>query len=90
MPSGIRRTEGESHNRLTRMSEAMVNALEAHPEHRDGDKAIVFLMDSERGGIVFHGYDRDDDALGDLFMHLAAIFEANGRSLKVVPMPGQG
>jgi hypothetical protein len=84
-----KRTEGEPHDRLTRMCDAAIQAFEAHPEHRDGDKAIVFLDDGGRGGIVLHGYDSDVDAMADLLMHLKALFEANGRTLMVIPV-GEG
>lgn len=84
-----RRTEGEPHDRLTRICDAMSKAMDAHPEHRDGDKAILFIDDGHRGGIVLHGYDSDTDAIADLFVHLQAMFEANGKTLMVLPL-GKG
>jgi hypothetical protein len=39
-----RLTYSAPHDRLTRMCEAMTTAMDAHPEARDGDKAIVFLL----------------------------------------------
>lgn len=80
------RTEGEPHDRLTRLCAAMTEALDAHPEHGD-EKAIVFLQASDgRGGIVLHGYDDDVDAMADLLVHLTAIFEANGKQLLIAPL----
>jgi hypothetical protein len=76
----------EAHDRLTRMCAAMTDVFEAHVEHREGDKCIVFLDDGDRGGLVLHGYDSDVDALADLFMHLKAIFKANGKELLIAPL----
>lgn len=86
------RTEGEPHDRLTRLCDAMTRTLEAHPEYQEGDKCVVFLdSDVDRaGGLVMHGYDSDSEALADLFMHLRPIFEVNGRHLLFVPLPGEG
>jgi len=78
-----RRTEGKPHDRLTRLAAAMTAALEADPEYRDGDKAIVMLDDGSGSGIVLHGYDDDAQAMTDLLCHLRAIFEANGKRLEV-------
>jgi hypothetical protein len=63
----------------------MTEALDAHPE-RGPEKCIVFLQDSERGGMVLHGYDDDTEAITDLFLHLRAIFEANGKQLMFAPL----
>jgi hypothetical protein len=87
--SNARRTEGQPHDRLTRLCDAMTAALEADPEYREGDKAVIMLDDGSRGGIVLHGYDSDTDAMADLIMHLKAIFEANGKTLMIVPL-GRG
>jgi len=35
------RTEGPPLNRLTRIGNRMASAMEADPEYRDGDKAVV-------------------------------------------------
>jgi hypothetical protein len=80
----------EPHDRLTRLCAAMTDALEAHPE-RGSEKAIVFLQDEERGGLQMHGYEDDSEAIADLFIHLRAIFRANGKELMFAPMPaGRG
>lgn len=82
------RTEGEPHDRLTRLCAAMTDALDAHPERGD-ERCIVFLQDAERGGLQLHGYEDDTEAMADLFMHLRAIFRASGKDLMFVPL-GQG
>ena len=78
----------EPHDRLTRLCDAMTEALEAHPE-RGEEKVIVFLQDGERGGLVLNGYEKDTDAMVDLLVHLRAIFRANGKDLHIVPI-GKG
>jgi hypothetical protein len=79
-------------DRLTRMCDAAILAFENHPEYLKGDKCIVFLdTDVEkRSGLVLHGYDDDMDALVNLFMHMRAIFRANGKDLMFAPLGGEG
>jgi hypothetical protein len=53
MPDPInsaRRSEGEPHDRLTRLCALMTDALDAHPGTEDV-KAVVMLQDAEKGGI---------------------------------------
>jgi len=84
--SAPRRTEHTPHSRLTRICEAMTNTMDQHPETQPADKAIIFLDDGHMGGIVLHGYTDDTDALADLLTHLKALFEANGKTLAIVPI----
>jgi hypothetical protein len=79
----------EPTDRLTRLCAAMTDALDAHPE-RGEEKCIVFLQDGKIGGLQMHGYDDDKEAVADLFIHLRAIFRANGQDLAFAPWPGKG
>lgn len=84
------RTE-EPSDRLTRLCDTMVTALAADPEYQEGDQVVIFMSrrTSEtqmQGGTVLHGYDDDIDAMGDVFSHLEALFEANGMKLMVAPL----
>lgn len=83
--SDTTRTEGEPHDRLTRLCAAMTDALDAHPEHGE-EKCAIFLQDGDRAGLVLHGYDNDTEAVVDLFVHLRAIFHANGKELMFAPL----
>jgi hypothetical protein len=83
-----RRTE-QPHDRLTRLCAAMTDALDAHPE-RGTEKCIVFLQGERRGGLQLHGYEDDTEAMVDLFLHLKALFEANGKELQIHALPGKG
>lgn len=85
-----KRTEGNPHDRMTRMSDRMLKTLETDPEYADSVKAIVMLHDEERGGIGLHGYERDTEAMADLLVHLRAVMEANGKTLIVAPIGGRG
>lgn len=84
--SGVVRSK-EPHDRLTRLCDAMTETLDAHPERGD-EKCIVFLQDSERGGLQLHGYDDDTEAITDLFIHLRAIFRGQGKELLFAPLNG--
>lgn len=78
-------------DRLTRLTVAMTDALDAHPERGD-EKCVIFLTSEsdQRGGLQMYGYDDDTEALVDLFEHLRAVFRANGSDLAFAPMPGHG
>lgn len=83
--SGPTRTEGEPHNRITRLCDAATKAIEAHPEY-DGEKLILFMDGKDGGGLVMNGYDDDLEALVNLMVHLSAIFKANGKELIFAPL----
>lgn len=83
----MKRTVGEPHDRLTRLCDAMTDALDAHPE-RGKEKCIVFLQDEKRGGLQLHGYDDDTEAMADLLVHLQVIFRAAGKKLIFAPLRG--
>jgi hypothetical protein len=87
MPRVTGRTEGEPHNRLTRIADAMTAVLDRHPEAHPGDKAIVFVEDNGGdGGIGYTGFEDDADALASLLVHALALAEAAGKKLMVVPI----
>jgi hypothetical protein len=75
-------------DRLTRLADAATAALDAHPEHDDGDRCMVFISSEKDqcNGLVLHGYKNDSAAVVDLLVHLRAIFRANGKDLHVVPV----
>jgi hypothetical protein len=77
-------------SRLTRLCAAMTDVLEAQEEYGEDVKCIVFLQDGDRGGLQMHGYEDENEAIADLFIHLKAIFASNGRTLTFMPMPGRG
>jgi hypothetical protein len=79
----------EPHDKLTRLCAQMTAVLDHSPQAK-GVKCIVFLDDGERGGLQLHGYEDDMEAMVDLFIHMKAIFEANGKQLAFAPMPGMG
>jgi hypothetical protein len=85
----VSRRSEQPHDRLTELCAVMTTALEGDPLYGEGVKCIVFLQDGKRGGLQMHGYDDDAEAIADLFMHLKAIFEANGKTLLFAPL-GQG
>lgn len=91
---GDERRTTEPHDRLTAlcavMTDALDQALAAEDPAGPEPKCIVFLDDGDRGGIQLHGYDDDTDAMVDLFVHLRAIFRANGKDLAFAPFPGVG
>ena len=77
----------EPQDRLTRICAAMTETFDAHPEHDDDDRCIVFLDGGGLGGLVLHGYDDDTEAMVDLFGHLQALFRANGKDLQFIAVP---
>jgi hypothetical protein len=89
-----RRTEGQPHEPLTRLANSMIDHLGDQPDAGDVRAVVMLFRDTAagqtRGGIGLAGYDTDTEAIADVFAHLAALFEANGKRLIVAPLGGAG
>jgi len=86
--SDEKRTEGEPHDRLTRIANRVGIQVELDPEWRVGGKAIVLLNDGNRAGVGLFGYDSDTEAMADMLIHIRGILRAHGKDLQVHPMRG--
>ena len=84
-------SEGEPHDRMTRVANRVLENFE-QLEEAEGLRAIVFINGKDRSGIGSHGYEDSTEILVDLFMHLKALFEVNGKELSILPITrvGQG
>lgn len=89
-PDYVARHVDEPWDRLTRVADKMIDTMNLHPEHQDGDRCIIMLMsaDDSTGGVGLAGYgegsERDDTkAISDLIMHLNSIMVANGKHLDI-------
>ena len=86
----VRRQDDEPTDRPTRLAQAAVDAIEAHPEHRGGEQAIVLIRAPVDGGpmsgngIAVAGFDGDSEAINFLLEMCEAMCSANGRSFRVV------
>ncbi len=83
------RSEGKPHDRLTQIGNSALDHIRNDPEYQD-ERVIVMLQNDEKGGIAIGGYESDSEAMTDMFMHLKAIFEANGKTLSIVAIPERG
>jgi hypothetical protein len=85
------RTSGDPHDRLTRIGDRLITALEADPEYQDDTLVAMLANDQERRrGTAIYGFESDSDAIAEMFVHLAALFEANGQMLRIVPITNPG
>lgn len=75
----------EPFDRLTHLSVEMTEPLD-RPENADV-RAIIFLGDSQKGGIQLHGYEDQAEAMVDLFVHVKAIFASMGKELAFIGVP---
>jgi hypothetical protein len=66
---------------MQRICNDMTKTFDAHPEHTDDDRCMVFLDDGKMGGLVTHGYDDLHEAMTDLLIHLRAMFRASGKDM---------
>jgi Asp/Glu/hydantoin racemase len=71
-------------DRLTRMSDALLDVFAQHPEYREGDKCIVFANDRKMGGSGIYGYEDQTEAMADLLLHIRAMFRASGKKMDIV------
>lgn len=81
-------------DRLTHLCAAMTDHLDAMVATEQGldpslpdVRCVVLISDPDRGGIVIHGYDDQNDALVDMFLHLKAMFAAQGKELHFAGIP---
>jgi len=82
--AGDGKAHDEPQDRLTRMCDEMTKVFDAHPEHREGDKCMVFLDDGKMGGLVLHDYEDQTSAIVDLLLHLRAMFRASGKEMDMI------
>ena len=80
----VQRQEGKPFNRLTEISEDMLDAI----AHHKNVKAIVMLTEGEDNGIGLSGWEDDAEAIAYIFIHLQAIMRANGKELRVMTEDG--
>lgn len=80
------KTSNEPFDRLTELSAKMTEVLDL-PQNADV-KAIIFLNDPKRGGIQFHGYKDTTEGLADLFVHMKAVFNSQGKRFGVMTDQG--
>jgi hypothetical protein len=73
-------------DRLTTLCDAMTTALKVQEGFSEDVKAVVMLQDDKRGGIQLFNYEDETEAMVDLFMHLRAIFRAQGKDLMFAPI----
>jgi hypothetical protein len=80
----------EPMSRLTAVANEALEAIETHELSQPNDRVLVLLFEDVdegvRGGIAMHGYDDPTQAALDLFLHLSALFEANGQQLTLLPI----
>lgn len=82
-------THDEPHDRLTRMCQSGITAIEADPEFTEGIKGVIMLDDGKHGGIAITGYQEGGgrEAFVDMLVHLQAIAESNGLRLDFIGIP---
>lgn len=75
----------EPTDRLTRLAVQITAGLET--EENSDVRAIIMLDDGKMGGIMMHGYEDGTEAAADLFVHMRAMFRAQGKELELVAIP---
>lgn len=80
LTSNVSRSEGTPHERLTALADHMLGPLEVEPDVR----AIVLLETQGHGGLVFSGYEEDEEHLVvlSLLRHAEAVCKSRGRTLR--------
>lgn len=93
IPDGEPVRSSEPSDRLTRIADAMFDAMTAHPEHTPDVRCLLLINDPSYGGVAMTGYADSDDveAITDILVHLAAVLRTHGKALSIIPfVPGQG
>lgn len=76
----------EPFDRLTKLCDTMQKSIDS-PEN-DDVRGIIFLHDAEKGGIVMMNYDDVNMGIGDLLVHLKALFNSQGKGFGVMTEQG--
>jgi hypothetical protein len=80
----------EPTDRLTNLANDILGAIEAHANYRPDDQAIVFVHGDGRGGVGTYGFEDSKEAIAALFVHMRAMFHANGLRLDIMGMDDDG
>lgn len=78
----------EPHDRLTRLCAQMTEVLNT-PDNADV-QAGVFLSAGDTAGLVFHGFTDSIEGVAAVFLHLQAVFEANGKRMDFMSLEDEG
>lgn len=73
------------------LANALISTAETYCIVREiGEKRLVlFIEDDDRAMTALSGWDSDTHAMAAVLLHLTKVFEANGKTLKIVPL-GRG
>lgn len=71
-------------DRLTRLADVAIRAIEEHPEATGKECGILLLADSGKGGSVSFGFDENVEVLEFMLLHAEAMFKASGLSFQVI------
>ena len=69
-------------DRLTTMADEMAKDLP------DDVQAIIMLTDKDMHGVGLFGWEDDLEAIAHMFMHLQAMFKANGSTMTLMTEEG--
>lgn len=78
--------DNEEKARLSRITEAMMEATDAHPE-RGEEKFIIFITAGDTMGMATFGYDDLADTTADMILHMTGLMRTVGCDIRFVPMP---
>jgi hypothetical protein len=89
MSDDVSRSEGEPHDRKTRLANEVARAIDVHPDFHEGDQVIVVVSsDADKSsGIGLFGFEDDKDAIVTLFITLRAICRSAGKDLAFIGIP---
>ena len=62
------------------------DALKTIEGHGTDIRAVIFLEDDRMCMTALGGWDSDTDAVAAVLAHLTKVFEANGKTLVILPM----
>lgn len=74
------------YDRLTEIADEMQKVCMT-PDREDV-RGIIFLEDSERGGVVMFGYNDTSSGMAALLVHMKAVFQSMGKSFGVMTDQG--
>jgi hypothetical protein len=82
----------EPNSIVSRIADAMLESGRAHPEYEFGMQLIVCINANEtvneetEGVVAYNGFEKDEEMIAEMFVHLSAALATRGKILSVLSM----
>lgn len=85
-------TSDTPQDRLGRVIDAAMTAIEAHPEYREGDRVLIMAHDrtTMKGGNAGLGFEDAEEVMATMMEHAEAFAKSQGFPFRLLPIDSIG